>query len=248
MSSSITPIITDAGITALIDARNNGLTARITQVAVGDGDNGPYSASADMTALKNEIQRVIVSGGELIGTLQNQLHLTATIQDDGVNVPDVYPIYEIGFFLDTGELLAIYASPDEKLAEKVAGTDFLLAFDLTFTGADAGNIVVNGSGQLQVPAARDNMLLGENTVKIHTQAEFDRIFNQGDDTRIDANKTITLSPIQGADSDIANGAGGGIGNAPENTFNGRPAYILKNSLVLSETSPLSALTRRTRWW
>ena len=141
--------------------------------------------------------------------------------------PQVYPIFEIGFYLDTGELFAVYASPDEKLAEKVTGTDFLLAFDLTFTGADAGNIVVNGSGQLQVPAARDNMLLGENTVKIHTQAEFDRIFNQGDDTRIDANKTITLSPIQGADSDIANGAAGGIGDNPENTFNGRPRLYFK---------------------
>ncbi len=236
MSSSLTPVITDTGITALIDARNNGLTARITQVAVGDGGDAgtPYTATADMTALRNEIQRVIVSGGERIGHLQNQLHLTATVQDEGRDVPKVYPIYEIGFFLETGELLAVYASPDEKLAEKVTGTDFMLAFDLTFTGADAGNIVIDGSGQLATPAARDNMLLGLNTVKIHTQAEFDRIFNQGDDTVIPANTTITLSPIQGTGADIANGASGGTGDNPENTCNGRPAYILKNSLVLSQ--------------
>ena len=239
MSSSLTPVITHAGITAIIDARNSGLTARITHVAVGDGASaggnaGPYTATADMTALRNEIQRVVVAGGERIGNLQNQLHLTAAVQDEGAGVPEVYSIYEIGFFLETGELLAVYASSDEKLAEKVTGTDFLLAFDLTFTGTDAGNIVIDGKGQLETPAARDNILLGLNTVKIHTQAEFDRIFNQGEDSIIPANTTITLSPIQGTDTEIANGASGGTGDNPENTYNGRPAYLLKNSIVLSE--------------
>ena len=148
MSSTLIPVITNDGIAALINAKNRGMQTRITHVAVGDGvsanTTGPYTADVTMTALHNEIQRVVISGGEQIGDTQNQLHLTATIQDDGINVPDVYPIYEIGFFLETGELLAVYASNNEKLAEKVAGTDFLLAFDLTFTGVEAGNIVVDG--------------------------------------------------------------------------------------------------------
>lgn len=233
MSTTLRPVITNAGITAVIDAKNRGVTARITQVAVGDG-NGPYTATQDMTALKNEIQRVLVAGGELFGSLQNQLHLTATVQDSGDNVPDVYPIFEIGFFLETGELFAIYASPDEKLAEKIAGTDFVLAFDLTLTGVDAGEVVVDGTAQLAMPIARDNLLIGENTLKIHTQAEFDQVFNRGENTEIPANTTIALSPIQGTGTDIANGASGGTGDNPENTYNGRPAYILKNSIVLSQ--------------
>ncbi len=200
--STLTPIITDAGITALIDAKNRGMSARIAEVAVGDGQtgagSGPYTATQDMTALKHEIQRVVIAGGELIGNRQNQLHLTATLQDEGADVPSVYPIYEIGFFLETGELFALYAANDEKLAEKVAGTDFLLAFDLTFSGADAGDIVIDGSGKLEAPAARDTLLLGPNTVKIHSQAEFDQVFNLGTDTVIAANSTIALSPIQGA--------------------------------------------------
>ncbi len=200
--STLTPIITDAGITALIDAKNRGMSARIAEVAVGDGQagagSGPYTASQDMTALKHEIQRVVVAGGELIGNRQNQLHLTAILQDEGTDVPNVYPIYEIGFFLETGELFALYAANDEKLAEKVASTDFMLAFDLTFSGADAGDIVIDGSGKLEAPAARDTLLLGPNTVKIHSQAEFDQVFNLGTDTVIAANSTIALSPIQGA--------------------------------------------------
>ncbi len=200
MSTTLTPIITNTGITALVDAKNRGMQARITHVAVGDGlagaGSGPYTATASMTALNHEIQRVIVSGGEQIGSLQNQLHLTATVQDEGVSVPTVYPIYEIGFFLETGELFAIYASPTDKLAEKVSGTDFLLAFDLTFTGVAAGDVVIDGRSQLETPAACDNILLGSNTIKIHSQAEFDKIFNQGADTVIAANSTIALSPIQ----------------------------------------------------
>ena len=167
MSSSITPIITDAGITALIDARNNG--AYGANYACGGRRwwriNGtPYTATADMTALRNEVQRVIVSGGERIGNLQNQLHLTATVQDDGNQCArKCIPSMKSASFWTPANCWRVYASPDEKLAEKVAGTDFLLAFDLTFTGADAGSIVVNGSGQLETPAARDNMLLGLNT-------------------------------------------------------------------------------------
>ncbi|ODS24446.1 hypothetical protein AB835_03870 [Candidatus Endobugula sertula] len=200
--NTLKPIITDVGITALVDAKNRGMLARITQVAVGDGQigagSGPYTATKDMTALRHEIQRAVVAGGELIGNKQNQLHLTATIQDEGADVPNVYPIYEIGFFLESGELFAIYASSGEKLAEKVADTDFLLAFDLTFSGTDAGNIVIDGSGTLVAPAAKDTMLLGPNTVKVHNQREFDTVFNQGTDTIIAANSTIVLSPIQGA--------------------------------------------------
>jgi len=238
MSTSLRPVITNEGITALIDAKNRGVKAKITHVAVGDGvagdGDGPYIATNDMTALKHEIQRTIVAGGELLGNLQNQLHLTATIQDRGDSVPEVYPIYEIGFFLETGTLFAIYASPNEKLAEKVAGTDFVLAFDLTLTGADAGDVVIDGSGKLEMPIARDNLLMGENAVKIHTQAEFDRIFNQGEDTEITENTTIILNPIQNTIEDnFANGAWGGKGNEPHNTFNGRPAYILKNRVQIN---------------
>ena len=241
MSTPLKPVITDSGITALFNAKDRGVKAKITHVAVGDGDAGdgagPYEAASNMTALKNEIQRTIVAGGELLGSLQNQLHLTATVQDRGEDVPNVYPIYEIGFFLETGELFAIYASTDEKLAEKVQGTDFVLAFDLTLTGADAGDIEIDGTGQLNMPIARDNLLVGENIVKIHTQEEFDRIFNQGNNTQIPRNATIVLSPIQNTtpeqSDNLVNGASGGMGDDAHNTYNGRPAYILKNSLLLN---------------
>ncbi|MEO0442722.1 MAG: phage tail protein, partial [Pseudomonadota bacterium] len=195
MSTTLTPIITQDGISALIDAKNRGVSARITHVAVGDG-HGPYEATADMKALKNELQRAVVAGGEMRGKLQNQLYLNATIKDGGSHIPDVYPIYEMGFFLSDGTLFAIYASPQEKLAEKISGTDFVLAFDLSLTGVDVGEVRIDGDSHLQMPVARDNILVGDNTLKIHTQAAFDKVFNQGKDTVIADNTTIVLSPIQ----------------------------------------------------
>ncbi|AJQ93228.1 phage tail protein [Gynuella sunshinyii] len=244
MSMNLKPVITDAGITALIDAKSRGIMAKITHVAVGDGGTGPYVASRDMTELKNEIQRSVVEGGELIGSQQNQLYLTATIRDNGDNIPEIYPIYEIGFFLENGVLFAVYASEAEKLAEKITGTDFVLAFDLTLTGTEAESIIIDRDHPLSMPVARDNMLVGSQTVKIHTQAEFDLIFNRGVDTEIAENLTIVLSPIQlpelsTQDSEDANrapdtsaGALGGMGDGVHHTFNGRPAYILKNSILV----------------
>ncbi len=195
------PVITDTGITTSINARNSGVQARIVKVQVGDGNGASYTPEATATALKNKIQEVAVSGTELIGQKNNQLHITATIKDvpiPGIDLPDSYAINEIGFLLDTGELFALYSpGTNQKIADKVKGTDFLLAFDLTLTGESADNIVIDGSGDLDLPAVADNILLGPNTIKIHTQVEFDNVFNQGTDTVVPANSTIALSPIQG---------------------------------------------------
>ncbi|WP_428243419.1 phage tail protein [Gynuella sp.] len=244
MSMNLKPVITDAGITALIDAKNRGIRAKITHVGVGDGGDGPYTASRDMTALKHEIQRSFVEGGELVGTQQNQLYLTSTISDEGNDIPDIYPIYEIGFFLENGVLFAVYASEEKKLAEKIYGTDFVLAFDLVLTGTEAESIIIDREHPLSMPVARDNLLVGKQTVKIHTQAEFDLIFNRGADTEIAENLTIVLSPVQLPElpaldpddenqvPDLSAGALGGMGDGVHHTFNGRPAYVLKNSIVV----------------
>ncbi len=195
------PVITDTGITALINARNSGVQARIVKIQIGDGNGASYTPEATTTALKNKIQEVAVSGAELIGQKNNQLHITATVKDvpiPDIDLPDSYAINEIGFLLDTGELFALYSpGANQKIADKVKGTDFLLAFDLILTGKSAENVVIDGTGDLDQPAAADNILLGSNTIKIHTQAEFDTVFNQGADTVVPANSTVALSPIKG---------------------------------------------------
>ncbi|ROS05674.1 tail-collar fiber protein [Sinobacterium caligoides] len=236
MSVIIQPLITKAGITAMINAQENGFKVKITHVGVGDGVPGGYKALDTQASLKSELHRVEVSGGELIGSKHNQLHITAIVNERSGNPPNHnYDIYEVGFYLSDGTLFAIYASEQDKIAQKVLGTDFLLAFDITLSGVSADAVVIDGDSNLALPlpVARDNLLLGENTVKIHTQYQFDQLFNQGDKTVVEENTTIVLSPIQGTkEGEISCGAWGGVGDEAHNSYNGRPAYILKNSIVL----------------
>jgi hypothetical protein len=81
-------------------------------------------------------------------------------------------------------------------------------------------------------------------INIHTQEEFERVFGSGEEVTIEENTTIFLNPLEGSerrinDNDYRFGAWGGKGDKPEHTFNGRPAYILKNSVTL--TSGVSIL-------
>ena len=230
------PVITTVGINALIDAKKAGLQARIITVEVGDGGkDATPDEQRKATKLGNCCASTSVcAGGELTGSKQNQLHLTGRITGN-----ETYTINEIGFFLDKKDnngnpiLFAIYER-EATITEKVAYTDFLLSFDLTLSGVAAGDVAIDGSGQFDANLARDNLLVGQQVAKIHTQEEFDVLFNQGDNTVITANTTIVLSPIQACETgNLAKGAWGGTGDNPENTFNGRPAYILKNAVTLN---------------
>ncbi len=204
------PVLTNVGLSTIISAQQQGFNAKISHVAVGDGDQGSgpqgYVPDKTMVQLRNELNRTAISGGgQLMGKDQTQLHLTAVINDlvgegEGETPTSDYSIYEIGFFLSSGELFAIYSVENVKIAEKVLGTDFVMMYDLTVSGAASENIVIDGSATLPQPLAKDNLLWGSNTVKIHTQQEFDSLFNSGKNEAmtIAENMTIILSPIQGA--------------------------------------------------
>jgi hypothetical protein len=75
---------------------------------------------------------------------------------------------------------------------------------------------------------------GSDVVHIQTQRAFEDIFGVGaGQVQIDPGTTIILSPIQGViNGDLATGAWGGMGDEAQHTFNGNPAYILKNSVKL----------------
>lgn len=144
MSDELKPFFTHQGIKALLDVYNLGARVGITHVALGTGDvvngDGPYTPASHMTCLKNEIQRATVSGGKFVGSRLNQLHLSVTIRDGDTPTPDPYPVNEIGFFLEGGELFAVYVTQTTAIAEKQVGADIALSFDLVLaTGSAHGH-------------------------------------------------------------------------------------------------------------
>lgn len=72
MSVSLTPVITTAGLQAVLSATNDGLQAKISHVALGDIGWSPTNSA---TRLKAEKNRVAVSNGTRIQP--TQIHVTA---------------------------------------------------------------------------------------------------------------------------------------------------------------------------
>lgn len=143
MSVSLKPVITIAGLEAVLNATNDGLQARITHVALGDAGWTPDNTAIRMNHEKN---RVPVANGTRVNP--TQIHITAV--EDGSTQ---YWVREIGFFLDDGTLLAIWSDPDVELAWKAEGVDLLLAFDMVLTALPPDSVTIESSGLLDLSPA-----------------------------------------------------------------------------------------------
>ena len=135
MSTGLQPVITKAGLAAILTATKTGLAAEISHIALG---SQAYTPSADQKTLRNEVARFPISSGEkLSGTL---LHLTAVA--DGATA---YWVKEVGIFLKDGTLLAVWSHLTEALAYKAANIDLLLAYDLSLAALPADSVTIVSS-------------------------------------------------------------------------------------------------------
>ena len=158
MSINLTPVITLAGLQAVLNATDDGLQARITEVVLGDQGWQPTPESEQ---LQNELARVPVSNGRRLQP--TQIHVTA-VENGDVE----YWVREIGFVLDDGTLLAIWSHPTQALAWKASGVDLLLAFDLVVAALPADSITVDGTGGVNLAPAT---LEEEGVVRLATASE-----------------------------------------------------------------------------
>ena len=145
---NIIPTVTTAGLGAVLNSTNDGVAARITEIALGDE---AYTPGADATALRSERSRIQVSGGNRIN--ETQVHVTAV-----ENTDTEYWVREIGFFFDDGTLFAIWSNPDQALAFKAAGVDLLLAFDLVLSALPEDSITVEGNGEVNLSPGTQTVL------------------------------------------------------------------------------------------
>ena len=159
MSTTLTPIITSAGLDAAFNAQHNGLDASIKEIALGDTGWTPDDSA---TGLKSEKRRIPILGGEQINS--KQIHLTAV--ENGT--AQEYWVREVGFYLADGTLLAIWSDANRKLAYKSSEVDLLLSFDLLLSALPINSITIDGTGSFSMPPASESR---RGTVRIATEAE-----------------------------------------------------------------------------
>ncbi|WP_070087224.1 phage tail-collar fiber domain-containing protein [Pseudomonas sp. NBRC 111122] len=135
MSTGLQPVITKAGLAAILTATKTGLAAEISHIALG---SQAYTPSAEQKTLRNEVARYPISSGEKLSS--TLLHLTAVA--DGATA---YWVKEVGIFLKDGTLLAVWSHLTEALAYKAANIDLLLAYDLSLAALPADSVTIVSS-------------------------------------------------------------------------------------------------------
>ncbi|GEM77190.1 hypothetical protein C1141_06440 [Vibrio agarivorans] len=124
---------TDAGLAELISTRNQGLKGAIKYIAVGDRSYTPTSAQ---TALKNELQREVIADWEELSS--TQLRMGAVFRGT-----KEYEVREVGFFLESGTLLAVYSAPNTLLTYKSANSSWLQKFTLDVSPLPSGSVTID---------------------------------------------------------------------------------------------------------
>ncbi|WP_019096796.1 phage tail protein [Pseudomonas putida] len=166
MSTGLQPVITKAGLAAILTATKTGLSAEISHIALG---SQAYTPSAEQKTLRNEVARFPISSGEKLSS--TLLHLTAVA--DGATA---YWVREVGIFLKDGTLLAVWSHLTEALAYKAANIDLLLAYDLSLAALPADSVTITST------AAGLNLTLAEPLAALSTAliAEQVRGMEKGD--------------------------------------------------------------------
>ncbi len=136
MSTPLLPTITEAGLNAIWRASNDGVSAQITHIALGDA---AYTPNQGMTRLQSERARYPVADGQRLTS--RQIHLTALADGNAE-----FWVREVGFYLADGTCLAIWSDPAKPLAYKASGVDLLLAYDLTLSAVPADSVTVQSTG------------------------------------------------------------------------------------------------------
>lgn len=130
---SLTITITDAGRQTLVNALSSGTApVTITEIALGSGQ---YAPSASQGALASEFKRVDTISGEVVSGDTINVVLKDESSDD-------YQVGEFGLYTNTGLLFAVFsqASGAGWVAEKFAGSSFLLAVDVVLETLDATSL------------------------------------------------------------------------------------------------------------
>lgn len=132
MSTALKPLITKAGLAAIWNATSTGVKAEIAYIGLGSQG---YTPTVDQKALRAEVVKYPISGGEKLSS--SLIHLTALADDD-----KAFWVREVGIYFADGTLFAVWSSADTPLTYKAAGTELLMAYDLSLEALPADSVTI----------------------------------------------------------------------------------------------------------
>ncbi|PAJ72049.1 hypothetical protein CJF42_23375 [Pseudoalteromonas sp. NBT06-2] len=176
--SDYTPLITQAGLNAAVNATQGGFKIEISHIAVGDKG---YLPNRNQTVLQNEKDRVMVSGGKHAGP--GQWHLTGVFEKE-----DNFAVREVGFYLTDGTLFAVWSHPVNTLFYQTPIAKVIQGFDLILSGVPVDAISVDISGDLNLYYGDEFLSLAVTQTKqliaqvqtMHRQIQFNTRLQQSD--------------------------------------------------------------------
>lgn len=125
---------TNVGLDEVATLIAAGSSVQITELAIGTSS---WTADDTATALQAELKRLSITGDK---TSDANVHLTAV---DATT--DEYTVFELGIYLSSGTLLAIFAD-GTAITGKASRTDAVYAIDLPLAELADATVVIGGTG------------------------------------------------------------------------------------------------------
>ena len=176
MANEFFTILTATGRNKLAAATATGAPLTLTQMAVGDGDNGAYySPTEAQTALKHEVWRGAINHLAVDANNPNWIVAELVIPD---NVGGFY-IREVGLFDNAGAMIAVGKFPESYKPTLAAGSNkqLYVRMILEVANTSAVTLLVDPSVVLATRqycddkvAAEINKLDGKQSVRVATTA------------------------------------------------------------------------------
>lgn len=136
MSTVLQPVITARGLAQLVSTTNQGLDAKITHIAVGDGGGSGYTPARGDIQLRGEKARIAIGGGEAVTSTEFVVSALLEAQSS-------FWIREVGFIVDNTTFLAIWSDSEAPLQHYQLGQKLILDYYLAVEGIPPGSVTIN---------------------------------------------------------------------------------------------------------
>ena len=136
MTLQLQPTITKAGLSAVINANGDGVSAKVTHIAFG---SAAYTPSSGATSLLQEQERAPITFSMKDGPGSFRVRGVTPPLETGAQE---YWVREVGVFLDDGTLLAVWADPATAITGRGRGAELEFDFKLMLDALPDGSIEI----------------------------------------------------------------------------------------------------------